>query len=539
MLDQGVGYSGGMNPPATVVDADAMLREIEALAAGRSFAEAESKALSLTQTWPQRAEGWQLLGRLRQQRNDFEGAREAARRGLDIAPADKGLRLIDAELSIQSGSVAEGLAQSRALEPDARNDGRVLQHIAQLFTRLNQHLDAERCYRRAVETAPGNTQYLYNLATSVIALGKMGEAEALLDQVIARAPHDYDAYYNRATLRRQTVANNHVPQLEQLLACPLRNPMGEVQLGFALAKEREDLGEHARAFAALKRGADARKKMLSYRVADDERAMAEIASVFNERLFAKDIPGEPDPRAIFIVGLPRSGTTLVDRILSSHSRVDSLGEVSDFATALMRAAPKAKDKFDLIRESGSVDFAAVGRTYRESTVAVATGAARAIDKTPINFLYLGPIALALPNAVIIHVRRGAMDVCYAMYKTLFRMAYPFSYDLSDLARYYLAYRELMAHWRATLPGRFLEIDYEDLVANQERATRRLVAHCGLDWEDSCLAFEKNDRPSLTASAAQVRQKIYGSSVGLWRSYANELEPLSRALRDAGVDIERE
>jgi hypothetical protein len=279
--------------------------------------------------------------------------------------------------------------------------------------------------------------------------------------------------------------------------------------------------------------------MLSYRVEDDARAMREIASVFDAEALARVERGDRNPRPIFIVGLPRSGTTLIDRILSSHSRVESLGEVSDFATALMRAAPKAKDKFDLIRESASVDFAAVGRAYRGTTGAVATGAAWAIDKTPINFLYLGPIALALPDAVIIHVRRGAMDVCYAMYKTLFRMAYPFSYDLSDLARYYLAYRELMAHWGATLPGRFLEIAYEDLVANQERTTRGLVAHCGLDWEDACLAFEKNDRPSLTASAAQVRQKIYGSSVGLWRSYCGELEPLARALRDAGVDIERE
>ena len=516
-----------------------MLRDIEALAARRAFSEAESKALSFTQSFPRRAEGWQLLGRLRQQRNDLAGARDAVRSGLVVAPADKGLRLVNAELSTQSGSVAEGLAQLRGLEPDAQNDGRVLQHIAQMFTRLNQHRDAERCYRRAAETAPQNTQYLYNLATSAIALGEMDEAEALLDRVIAHAPQDYDAYYNRATLRRQTRENNHIAQIEQVLSRSSRNPTGEVQLGYALAKELEDIGEHARAFAALTRAAVARKRLLSYRVEDDERAMAEIASVFDIEALAKPPPGERNARPIFIVGLPRSGTTLVDRILSSHSRVESLGEVSDFAAALMRTAPKAKDKFELIRESASVDFVAVGRAYRESTAAVATGAARAIDKTPINFLYLGPIALALPDAVIVHVRRGAMDVCYAMYKTLFRMAYPFSYDLSDLAHYYLAYRSLMAHWRAVLPGRFLEIDYEDLVANQEAVTRRLVAHCGLDWEDACLEFEKNERPSLTASAAQVRQKIYRGSVGLWRSYAEELEPLARVLRDAGVDIEHE
>jgi len=289
VLERPVEYSGGMNPPES--RPEVMLREIEALAARRAFAEAEREALAFTRALPRRAEGWQLLGRLLQQRNNLAGAREAVRRGLDVAPFDKGLRLIGAELSIQSGSVAEGLAQLRALERDAQDDGRVLQHIAQMFTRLNQHRDAERCYRRAAETAPSNMQYLYNLATSVIALGKMDEAEALLDKVLARAPQDYDAYYNRATLRRQTPANNHIAEMEQLLSHPLRNPMGEVQLGYALAKELEDLGEHARAFVALKRASGMRKKLLSYRVEDDERAMAEIASVFDSGTLAEATPG--------------------------------------------------------------------------------------------------------------------------------------------------------------------------------------------------------------------------------------------------------
>jgi tetratricopeptide (TPR) repeat protein len=539
VIRRAVGYDDGMKPPVSPGAAPALLREIEALAARRAFAEAEAKALQFTGSYPERAEGWQLLGRLRQQRSDLAGALEATREGLEVAPADKGLRLLGAELSLQSGSIGEGLARLRALEPDARNDGRVLQHIAQLFTKLNLHHEAEGCYRRAVETAPSDPQYLYNLATSVIALGKMEEAEALLDKVIAQSPCDYDAYYNRATLRRQTATRNHVAQIEQLLSRPLHNPMGEVQLCYGLAKELEDLGEHRRSFAALKRGADARRKMLSYRVDDDIRAMSEIASVFSEETPAGEQPGEPNARPIFIVGLPRSGTTLVDRILSSHSQVESLGEISDFASALMRAAPAATDKFDLIRRTASIDFAAVGKAYCESTAAVATGMAHSIDKTPINFLYLGLIARALPNAAVIHVRRGAMDVCYAMYKTLFRMAYPFSYDLGDLAHYYLGYRALMAHWRKALPGRFLEIDYEDLVANQQDVTHRLVAHCNLDWEESCLEFEKNERPSLTASAAQVRQKIYGSSVGLWRAYSGELEPLARILGEAGVNVESE
>jgi hypothetical protein len=486
-----VRYNTGMierTPP------EMMLREIETLIARRQFAAAEDLAARVTGQFPEASAGWLLLGRVRQQRGDITGGRDAARQGLSLSPDDKALR----------------------------------------FLSINLHKDAENCHRRALQTAPGNPEYLYNLATSEIALGQMEKAETLLDCVIVAAPDDYDAYYNRATLRKQTPDRNHVDELEAKLARPLRNPVGEVQLGYALAKELEDLGEYRRSFAVLKRGADARRKLLSYDVADDVRAMEAIASAYNADFFARDIAGATGPRPIFILGLPRSGTTLIDRILSSHSQVESLGEISDFATALMRAAPAAKNKFDLIAQIAETDFAEVGRAYDKTSRAVASDAPRAIDKTPINFLYLGLIARALPDATIIHVRRNAMDVCYAMYKTLFRMAYPFSYDLSDLTRYYLAYAKLMAHWRDMLPGGFIEIDYEDVVADQDGTTRKLIADCGLTWEDACLAPERNDKPSLTASAAQIRQKVYGTSVGLWRAYEEELQPLVRDLRDGGV-----
>jgi len=431
---------------------------------------------------------------------------------------------------------APALAQLRALAP-VTSDGRQLQQIAQVFTRLNRHREAADCYRRSLATHPRNPGYLYNLATAEIALGNMAAAEALLDQVIALAPDDYDAYYNRATLRKQTTANNHVADVEKFLAAALTNPASEAALGYALAKELEDLGEYRRSFAALKRGADGRKRLLSYRVDEDVRTMDAIADTFGAGFFAKPAAGHANAAPIFILGLPRSGTTLVDRIQSAHSEVESLGEISNFASALMRATPQAKNKFELIAATANADLAAVGRAYDESTRALADGGKRLIDKTPLNFLYTGLIARALPNATIVHVRRGAMDVCYAIYKTLFRMAYPFSYDLNDLAVYYLSYRKLMAHWQRVLPGRIVEVRYEDLVSAQENTTRTLVGDCGLDWEDACLSPEANTQPSLTASASQVRQKVYSSSVGLWRNFADELQPLARALAAGGIDIE--
>jgi len=401
-----------------------------------------------------------------------------------------------------------------------------LSQAGQLYTHLHRHPEAERCFARAAALEPSSAPALYNWATALIALGRLDQAEATLDRVIALDPGDGDAYYNRATLRRQSAVSNHVPELRAALARPQR-PAATVALCYALAKELEDLEDHGTAFAALSRGAAARRRLLSYRVEEDERTMAHIAGAFGARFFGTTPAGHSDPRPIFILGLPRSGTTLIDRILDSHPQVESRGESNDFARALVTEAGPAQGKAALIERCTRVDLRAVGERYARR---LGCGPAeRSIDKNPVNFLYLGLIARALPAARIIHVRRDPMDVCYAMYKTLFRMAYPFSYDLGDLARYHRAYEGLMAHWRAVLPGAFLEVRYEDLIANQEPVTRELLAFCGLPWDEACLRFQENPAPCLTASAAQVRVPLYSSSVGQWRRYARELEPLRLAL----------
>ncbi len=417
----------------------------------------------------------------------------------------------------------------------------LLQDIGQHFTALGLHVEAECSFARSLQAEPGNAAYLYNHATALIALGRLEEAEAAFDAVIALNPADSDAWYNRATLRRQTPQRNHVMPLERRLQQLPPTAKGHVGLGYALAKELEDLGEHRRSFSALKRGADARRGQLAYRVEDDIDTMGVIADVCDRDFFARTHHGH-DARPLFIVGLPRSGSTLVDRILSSHDDVRSRGERSDLALAVMQVTEPAASKHALVRHSARADFAALGARYAAHLDATESDGAQAarvqIDKTPSNFLYLGLIAAALPQSRIVHVRRNPMDACYAIYKTLFRMAYPYSYALDDLGHYWLAYDALMAHWRALLPAEtFLEIDYEDLVVNQEAVSRRLLAHVGLPWQDACLAFERNTQSSLTASAAQVRQPMYQSSVGLWRRYRDELAQLSTQLRDAGVDIE--
>jgi len=477
-----------------------------------------------------------LLGRALQQQGQWEAAMRAvaaARRHSDRHP---GAMLLYVECLLQTDQYQRGVAELDALAREAANNPHLLQDVGRLYSHLNLHAQAERCHELAANLTPEDPQALYNRATCLIATGRLDAAEQLLTRVIALAPYDYDAYYNRSTLRRQDAERNHVAEIRRALSRPALSPNARVALHYALAKELEDLGQYTDSFAALKAGADERRRRLSYRVEDDVAAMAEIAHAFGSEYFEHpSAEGHADPRPIFIVGLPRSGTTLVDRILSSHPQVQSRGESSDVATVIMRLAGPAPDKRTLIERAAALHPADLGRSFCARLPN--TEAAYVIDKTPINFLYLGMIARALPQARLIHVRRGPADVCYAMYKTLFRMAYPFSYDLQDLARYFVAYSALMQHWRTLLGARLIEIDYELLVGSQESTTRHLLAACELPWDEACLDFHRNHSPTLTASAAQIRQPIYKSSVALWRHYARELQPLIDGLRAGGVVIE--
>jgi len=478
-----------------------------------------------------------------QQLGDFEAMLASAERASRLAPADVNARSRVVECHIYRGRMDAARAQLAAMEAGAQHDARLLQHIATLYLHGASHAEAQRCYERAAQLQPGDAATLYNLASSCVAMGQIERAEQLYNRVIALKPDDFDAYQNRATLRTWTADSHHVDELEQALArLPQEHP-GRVALGYALAKEYEDLREYARAFAALSAAAALRRARLAYRVESDTRAMARIAEVFGPALLQRrqqavgSVSAAPAEPALFVLGLPRSGTTLVDRILSSHSQVKSLGEINSFAFALMELASGLGGKLAMIERSATLDFERLGANYRAALQSYGVRAERLLNKTPSNYLYLGLIHLALPGARVVHLRRHPLDSCFAMFKTLFRMGYPFSYSLEDLGHYYLAYHRLMEHWRRHIPASFHELAYEDLVAQQEPRSRALLAYCDLPWEDACLQFHRNAAPAATASATQVRQPIYSASVQRWRDYEAQLAPLRDFLQSHGIDCD--
>lgn len=494
----------------------------------------------LTSNHPQFASGWRTGSLVALQMGDAATALSLIERSLVLAPADGRSLLQKAHCLRALRRHSEALETANTVRRTANDDALALDALGTFYSICAEQQLALEAYERALQIAPRNTGILFNRAAVRRFVGQLAAAEADYDQVIAARPSDFEAYKNRTDLRKQTRERNHIPELEGLVARGIRDWRGEVQLRYALAKEHEDVGEYAKAWGHLERGARLRRKHLQYDVARDVATVDWIIDAFPT---APPTPpqGCSNDEPIFIVGLPRSGTTLVERILGSHSDVYSAGELNDFAHALVAAVaktnggrPPARDA--LVARSAFVDFAALGKDYVERTRPGTGHTPRFTDKMPLNFLYCGLIHRALPRARIVHLTRHPLAVCYAMYKTLFKDGYPFSYDLEEIGRYYLSYRKLMAHWHATLPGVIHDISYERLVADQAGETRRLLDFCGLQWQDACLEFQHNPAPTTTASAVQVRQSLYDSSLAQWRHYAPQLEGLRRQLQAAGIEV---
>jgi tetratricopeptide (TPR) repeat protein len=533
--------SDSQSPPAP----SALLGEAQRLIETGRLPAARRKTLELLAQQPDLAEGWLLLALAEQRLQRHEAMLAAAREAVRLQPdnVQAAQKLIEALLLCGHG--AEARSRLAQLEQRAQQDAALLTALAGLYTQAGAHAERLRCAQRALPLAPGDPVRLASVAAAETACGLIAEAEQHLDELLERNPQDFGGYYRRSILRRQSPVRNHVEPMTRLLARLPVDAAEIVPLCYALAKECEDLERFAESFAYLQRGAARRRRGLSYQVSGDVAAMGAIVGTFDaHRLAQVGSVGTKDDAPIFIMGLPRSGTTLVDRILSSHSQVQSLGEINDLSYALVAQAQRAEDantgppdRLELIRRSAQLDFGALGSSYLRRVAEYPRDKPRCIDKTPWNFLYLGLIALALPKARIIHMRRAPMDGCFALYKTLFRAGSPYSYDLSDLARYYLAYHKLMEHWRRVLPGRFMDFDYEHLVQSQQSATRELLDGCGLPFEPQCLEFDRNRAPAATASAAQVREPIHARSIGLWKHYATQLAPLAAALREGGVAVE--
>lgn len=461
---------------------------------------------------------------------------QAARHASDLAPDDLLVRFHEIDCLHFAGQTRIALQRLQQIESDHAEDARFLLRAGETYVRLNRLVDYHRCCAQAFALAPRDPDVRLGFARAMISRGDAARAEALLSEATRERPEDGDAWLELARLRRWTAAENHVESLERAVA-GTSDPRSKAASCYALYKELDDVGLATRAMSWLQVGAKTMRSTFNYSVETDEAALARIARSFpHERLRHAPSNG-PGRGAIFVVGLPRSGTTLVDRILSTHPLVESLGECLDLAYAIARGGRSDAAVRNPDGAGARSVPADVGRSYLEAVDAYRTGRPYFVDKAPMNYLSCGLIRLALPEARILLLRRHPIDSCLAIYKTLFRERLPFAYDLEELGRYYVAWHRLVEHWRTTLQDRLLVVSYESLVTDAETAIRRLLSHCGLDWDPRCLDFHLSESAVTTLSASQVRQPMYRSSVGHWKKYARELEPLVRTLGDAGIPLD--
>lgn len=496
---------------------------------------------AINQDSPDFAPAWDLSSRIALAAGDKAAALKLVDRSLELAPSQFAYlsQRVYCLHAMQRGGEAHELTDElaeRSLDQASDYDT-----LGNLYSLGKDQTAAESCFRKAVELEPSTAHFSVNLALALQANGKLDEAELAFDRAIALNPEDYEAWLHRSRLRKQKPQNNHVEDIEERLAQGTASWRGDMTLRYALAKEYEDLSDYQRSFHHLALGSKLRRSHMQHDSQGDLKAIDAIIRHFSEDYLGQVSAGCDSREPIFIVGLPRTGTTLVERILGSHSDVFAAGELNNFAESLTRQVSSLERKRPANREefveaATGISYADLGTTYVESTRPHTGHTAHFVDKLPLNFLYCGLILRALPNAKIVHLTRHPMDTCFAVYKTLFKQAYPYSYDLQELGQYYLAYRKLMSHWHEAAPGKILDVSYEQLTSNFEEECKRLISYCGLTWKDACLEFHANTAPSMTASLAQVRQPVYTTSVGRWKNYREQLRPLENILTQAKLKI---
>jgi len=480
---------------------------------------------------PDCAEAWSNLGNIRQAQGKLHNAVACYERALSLKPdfADAHNNLGNALAT--EDKIDKAVAhyeRALVLKPDwayAHNN------LGNALAIQNKIDDAREHYQRALVLQPDYANAHNNLGNIFKEQGQFDDAMACYGRAIAIQPDYAEAHLNRAEIKRFQHGDGDLAALQALAS---RNDLSAdkaLYIHFALAKALDDAGDYAQAFEHLRTGNTLKRGLINY----DEMRVLElfqrVSTVFDRSLLASGQgQGHPSSVPVFVVGMPRSGSTLIEQILASHPQIHGAGELTALEKMEANGAFTAGDSPPPFPESitalDGADLRPLGQAYLERLPAVENGKVRIVDKLLGNVFRIGLIRLMLPNARIIHITRNPVDTCVSCYSKLFTNGLYFSYDLAELGRYYRAYSALMAHWRSVLPpGTMLDVCYEDVVDDVEGQARRLIDYCGLRWDDRCINFHQSGRPVRTASAVQVRQPLFRSSLQRWRRYQAGLGPL--------------
>lgn len=444
-----------------------------------------------------------------------------------------------AKLNVGEGRIAAAESALREVRRVQPNDPMVIELTGTVLNSLGEYEAAELFFERAHEMSPQNPSALMNLGNVRVFLGKIDDAVALFKRAIDLEPNSAQCHWGLANSAKAK-DDTHIKTMQGLIESGRQSKRSQGFLHYAIGKENEDLGNWPEAFSAFTQGARARRETVEFNEADETAMFEAIKETYTAQWLANCPAGAEDPAPIFVLGQPRTGTTLIERVITSHSQVYSAGELQQFGLAVRRASRHADPKRfskELFIAAATVNPAEIGNMYLRSTAKLRDKSPFFVDKLPVNYLNIPLILAALPRAKIVHLVRGPMDACFASFKQLFADAYLHSYDQSEMARHHARYRDLMAHFRQEFPGRIVDISYEDTARDLEPNARKLINALKLDWEDACLNFHESSSGVATASSVQVREPAHTRSIGRWRRYETELLPMMGELTRLGVPLD--
>jgi tetratricopeptide (TPR) repeat protein len=512
-------------------DLQSLLRRgFEALNSGR-LEEAGDCCRQALQAKPDLVEGHFLVGLVALELKDRKTAFQAFGSVTKLRPDHSAAWAQLAKLFIGEGQLNRvDAALVAAVKPEP-TDPLVHDLLGTIYSRMGEYDIARHWFEKAAAARPEHPPYLLNLANNLVYHGETATAEELFSKVISIEEDTAQAHWALASSRKAR-DRGHIEQMRSLLSRREQHPRMQAFYYYAIGKELEDQEDWDAAFEAFRRGAAARRETVEYDETAEIELFAYLENHYTRNWLDDGSDGNPSSAPIFVLGQPRTGTTLIERIITSHSQVHSAGELQQFGMALRRLSRHRDPKrfsTALYTAALGLDYTKVGNVYMESTRRVQGDRARFVDKLPQNYLHVPMILKALPNARIVHLTRDPMDACFASYKQLFADAYLHSYDLEEMARHHCRYRKLMDVWRDRFGDRFLDISYEATVSHLEPNARRLIDFLGLPWEDACLRFHEQKKAVSTASAVQVREPVHTRSVGRWRRYEKQLAPMLLVL----------
>ena len=505
--------------------------------------EAERIYRDILRRHPDNVSAMRLWARLGTRQQRYQDAEVLLKRAVEVAPGfnQAWADLVTVQYEQQKHDEA-AVSAKRLIKLDPRAPNGYLL-LASARASAGNHEDALRAFDDALAINPEHVGALCGRGNVCRTVGDQDGAIAAFRSSIRANPLHAEAYWNLANLKTFRFRDAEVEDMLALVGDERIPPDGQVQLNNALGLEFEGRKDFDRAFEHIDRGNRLRRESEFYDRVENEEMVDNSIEVFTRQFFDDNANrGDPDPAPIFIVGLPRSGSTLIEQILSSHSMVDGTHELRDLGTTvradrITRAFnPRYPKNLEKIDDDG---FRRLGSEYIRRTRRYRGDRPLFTDKNPNNYVHAGLIHLILPNSKIIDARRHPLDSCLGSYKQLFAQGQPFSYDLVELGEYYLQYQRLMDHWQEVLPGRVLDVQYEDVVADLEGQVRRILEYCELPWEDGCLRFHETERAVKSASSEQVRQPIYSTSVHTWRRYEAHLDPLIEVLEPILMELPKE